>query len=73
MGGERVREAGDRELLAQWLLEAELELRAAQSAVDRGRPNARARYATARADLDAAMGAVQRLLAFCPREVSAWA
>jgi hypothetical protein len=56
----------ERELVARWLLEAEVELRRAQAAVEQRRPCATARYATARADHGLAVRAAEWLLAFAP-------
>lgn len=54
----------ERELLAEWLIECEVEIRAAQRAIERKRPHAKARYAHARAEYELASAAVERLLAF---------
>lgn len=67
----------EQELLAEWLLECEAEIRAAQQAVTRRRPHAQARYRSARAEYELASAAVERFLAFqrhsrhLPRAVSA--
>ena len=54
----------ERELLAAWLLDAEVELRKAQRAVKQGSPHARARLATARRELALASSAAELLLTF---------
>lgn len=58
--------ACERELVARWLLEAEVELRQAQQALDQGRPCAANRYATAKRERELAVTAAERLLAFVP-------
>lgn len=54
----------ERELVADWLLEAERELQRAQRSLDQGRPYAKARLATARRELALAQAAAELLLAF---------
>lgn len=75
MSGQWVEEAGcptcERELVAQWLLEAEAELRQAKRAVEQRRPCAANRYATARRDHDLAVTAAERLLTFAASRLSA--
>lgn len=60
----------EREQLALWLLEAEVELRHAQRAVEERRPAAKARLATARRELDLASVAAEMMLTF-PAKMSA--
>lgn len=54
----------EREQVARWLLEAEVELRNAQRAVAESRPCAKARLATARRELDLATAAAEMVLTF---------
>lgn len=54
----------EREQVARWLLEAEVELRQAQRAVQEHRPCANARLATARRELELASSAAELLLTF---------
>ncbi len=63
-----------RRAVAQWLFDAERELRLAFELVQRdGTDEARERYARARADLDSALDASMRLLAFESAEDGAFA
>lgn len=59
----------EREQVARWLLEAEVELRQAQRAVAESRPCAKARLATARMELALASSAAEMLLTFPSRLV----
>jgi hypothetical protein len=54
----------EREAVALWLLETELELRKAQRAVEQRRPRARARLETARTEHRLASSAAELLLTF---------
>ncbi len=54
----------ERDLVARWLLEAEVELQEAQQAARARRPCAKARLAQARLDHDLAVKAATRLMAF---------
>lgn len=61
----------EREQVARWLLEAEVELRNAQRAVADRRPCAHARLATARSELELASTAAEMMLTF-PTKRSLW-
>ena len=54
----------EREQVARWLLEAEVELRQAQRAVEERRPCEKARLAMARRELELASSAAEMMLTF---------
>jgi len=63
-GGRQMREQTEVEVLAEWLIQAERELRRAQKALDEGRRFSNARFASARAEVDLALYATECWLSF---------